>query len=124
MGDFFVTESLAATFRVLSKTDNKTAVRVLLPALDSPHTAIQEGALVTLLSRYEPAGQREILSRISNLPHHWRSLIRQHADRLAGMLRAAIMDADESLCLNACRAALMFDDYEVMPALLVALENG
>jgi hypothetical protein len=119
-----VVQNLATTFKVLAKTDNKTAVRVLLPALDSPHTAIQEGALVALLNRREPAGQREILSRIADLPHHWKTLIHQNADRMTGVLRAALLDEDESLCLNACRAAVMFEDYEVIPALLAAMEKG
>ena len=117
-------QGLAATFHVLAKTDNKTAVRLLLPALNSPHTAIQEGALVALLHRHEIAGQREILSRISNLPHRWRSLIRRHSGRMTVMLRTALVESDESLCLNACRAAVMFEDYEVVPALLAAMENG
>ncbi len=115
---------LATTFNVLAKTDNKTAVRVLLPALNSPRSAIQEGALAALLHRHEPDGQREILSRISDLPHRWKTLIRQNAERLTGVLRAALLDTDESLCLNACRAAVMFEDYEVIPALLAAMEKG
>jgi hypothetical protein len=119
-----VTTGLATTFGVLERTDNQTAVRVLLPALKSPRPAIQEGALVALLNRHEIAGQREILARTSDLPHRWRVLIKENSDRLTGVLRAALVEADESLSLNACRAAVMFEDYEVIPALLAALENG
>jgi hypothetical protein len=41
---------LATTFRVLTKTENESAVRVLLSALDSHHIMIQEGALKALLA--------------------------------------------------------------------------
>jgi hypothetical protein len=119
-----VTTGLAATFGVLARTDNQTAVRVLVPALKSPRPAIQEGALVALLDRHEIAGQREILAHIPDLPHRWRVLIQENSDRLTGALRAALLEGDESLAMNACRAAVMFDNYEVIPALLAAMENG
>jgi HEAT repeat protein len=115
---------LATTFHVLAKTDNGASIRALIPALNSSRVDIQEGALVALLGRREPAGQREILSRISNLPHHWKKLILQNIDRMTGMLRSALLEPDESLCMNACRAAVMFEDYDVIPALLSAMENG
>lgn len=119
-----MTQGLAATFRVLAKSGNKIAVRVLLPALDSPRPSIQDGALVALLNRHELAGHREILSRIANLPLRWKSIIQQNSDRLTGVLRATLLDSDDSWCMNACRAAAMFENYEVIPALLSAMENG
>lgn len=119
-----MTTGLAATFRVLERTDNQTAVRVLLPALKSPQSAIQEPALVALLRRRDIAGQREILARMPDLPHRWRMLIKENSDRLPSVLRTALLEADESLAMNACRAAVMFEKYDVIPALLAALENG
>ena len=47
----FVDEGLAITFELLKTTDNEAAVRALIPALDSPDPAIQEGALVAILNR-------------------------------------------------------------------------
>jgi HEAT repeat protein len=123
-GGLGVAQGLAATFGVLAKTDNKSAVRVLLSALDSPLPDVQEGALAALLSRREIAGQREILARVSDLPRRWKNVIRQHSERMTGVLRSALLEADESLCMNACLAAVMFEDYNVIPALLSAMENG
>jgi HEAT repeat protein len=119
-----VAQGLAATFDVLAKTGNTTAVRVLLPALDYVNPTIQDGALEALLKRHDAAGHREILARISNLPHRWKKIIQKHSDRLTGALRTVLVDTDESLCLNACRTALMFQDYNVIPALLAATEIG
>ena len=60
-------QGLAATFRLLTKTENEAAFGCCSMRLDSPHPAIQEGALVALLGRRSPAGGREILRR---LPTH------------------------------------------------------
>jgi HEAT repeat protein len=114
---------LATTFRVLTKTENEAAVRVLIPALDSPDAAIQEGALTALLGRRNPAGQREILRRIQNLPPRWKQVIRERPGRLTSTLRDAVLGPDEGLCLNACLAAVMFRDYDLIPTLLTAVED-
>jgi hypothetical protein len=119
-----VTQGLETTFNVLAKTDNSATVRVLVPALGSSLPEIQDGALVALLGRREQAGQKEILTRISNFPRRWKKLVFKNRDRMTVMLRAALLDTDESLCMNACRASVMFEDYNVVPALLAAMENG
>ena len=77
-----MSNGLATTFRVLSKTSNDSSVRVLLPALDSADPAIQEGALAAILERRNPAGQSEILRRIPSLSQRWKYIIQQHAGRI------------------------------------------
>ncbi|MBN2578090.1 MAG: HEAT repeat domain-containing protein [Pirellulales bacterium] len=114
---------MTTTFRVLSKTENEAAVPVLVPALDSPDPAIQEGALRALLSRRNPAGQREILRRLQDFPPSWKTVIREFPGRLTSTLRDAVLSSDESLCLNACLAAVMFRDYDLIPTLLAAMED-
>ena len=118
-----MTVGLATTFSVLSKTDNESAVRILLPALDSPNTTIQEGALAALLTSRNPSGQGEILRRIPTLSQRWKFIIHQHAGRLTGTMRNAMLGSDETQYRNACMAAMMFSDYDLIPTLLTVLED-
>ncbi len=114
---------LATTFSVLSKTDNESAVRILLPALDSPNATIQEGALAALLSRRNPSGQGEILRRIPLMSQRWKYIIHQHAGRLTGTMREAMLGSDEAQYLNACTAAVLFSNFDLIPTLLTVLED-
>jgi hypothetical protein len=115
---------LATTFSILSKTDNTSAVRILLPALDSTNPTIQEGALASLLNRRNPSGQEEILRRIPSLSQRWKYIIHQHGGRLTGTLRDAVLGTDETMFKNACTAAVMFSDYDLIPTLLTILEDA
>jgi HEAT repeat protein len=116
-----MSDGLATTLGVLSKTDNESAVRLLLPALDSPNLEIQEGALNALLNRRNPAGQSEILRRIPSLSQSWKHIIGQQPWRLTGTMRIAVLGTDETQFANACAAAVMFDDYDLIPTLLTVL---
>jgi HEAT repeat protein len=107
---------------LLIRTDNEAAVQVLIPALDSPSPAVQEGALIALLKRRTAAGGREILDRMAGMKPEWKTIIRQHRGRLTGALRDAILGTDPGLCENGCRAAVMFRDYDLVPTLLTALD--
>jgi len=115
---------LATTFRVLAETENDAAVRVLIAALDSPHTAIQEGALKAVLARGSPAGGRELIRRLHTLPRRWKEIIRQTHGRMTGALRDAILGTDPQMLANGCRAAVWFGEYELIPALLNLLEDS
>jgi hypothetical protein len=94
-----------------------------LTALDSPDQAIQQGALVALLTRRNPAGGREILDRMSRMKEEWKSIIRQHHGRMTGALRDAILSTDSAQCENGYRVTLLFHEYDLIPALLSALES-
>ena len=119
-----MSSGLATTFSVLSKTDNESAVRILLPALDSPNATIQEGALSALLNRRNPSGLGEILSRIPVLSQRWKYIIQHHAGRMTGTMRDAMLGSDETQYLSACKGAVMFSDYDLIPTLLTALEDS
>lgn len=118
-----MSEGLATTFRLLSETDNDAAVRALIPALDSPHTAVQEGALRALLARRSPAGGRELLGRLPTFPGRWKEIVRRHPGRLTGAIRDALLGTDRPMCASACRAAVWFREYDLIPALLNLLEG-
>ncbi|MHC4177909.1 MAG: HEAT repeat domain-containing protein [Planctomycetota bacterium] len=118
-----MSEGLATTFRVLAKTENEAAVRVLTAALDSSHTAIQEGALGAILARRSPAGGRELLRRLHAIPQRWKEIIRQNQGRMTRSLRDAVLGTDRQMFVNACRAAVWFREYDLIPALLNLLED-
>lgn len=115
---------LATTFELLADTENEAAVRVLLPALDSSSPAIQEGALIAILKRRNPAGGREILNRMPRMKPEWKAIIRQHQGRMTGTLREAILGTDPELCENGCRATVLFREYDLIPTLLNVLEDS
>jgi hypothetical protein len=115
---------LSITLDLLTGTANEAAVNVLIPALDSPKTAIQEGALIALLKRRTAAGGREILDRMSRMKPEWKTIIRQHRGRLTGALRDAILSTDAGHCENGCRAAVVFRDYDLVPTLLTVLDSS
>ncbi len=115
---------LAITLDLLIHTENEAAVQLLIPALDCPNLAVQEGTLVALLKRRTVAGGREILDRMSGMKPEWKTIIRQHRGRLTGALRDAILGTDPDLCEKGCRAAVMFRDYDLVPTLLSALDSS
>lgn len=118
-----VSEGLATTFRVLTQTPNEAAVRVLTAALDSPLEPIRRQALETLIARRSSGGKREVLSRIDQLDERGLAFFRARASRMTTTLRAAILDVDDPLRSNACRAALLLSEVDLIPALVSALED-
>lgn len=118
-----MSEGLTTTFQLLSRTDNEAAIRVLIPALDSPHPAVQEGALTAILARRSPAGGRELLRRLHTLPERWVAIVRQNHGRLTGTLRDAVLGTDWQMRVNGCRAAVWFREYDLIPTLLNLLED-
>jgi len=118
-----MSQGLAATFKVLTHTDNEAAVGVLLAALDCPHPPVQEGALRALLNRRSPQGGREILRRLDGLSPRWKEIIGRYHGRLTGTLRDTIVGTDEEMAERGCRAAVWFREYDLVPALLNVIEG-
>ncbi len=118
-----MTEALATTFRVLGKTQNEAALRVLTAGLDSPHTAIQEGSLKAILTQRNPAGARDLLRRLHTFPQRWKEVVQKNQGRMARVLRDAVLGTDRQMFLNGCRAAVWFREYDLIPVLLNLLED-
>ena len=118
-----MSEGLDTTFQLLGTTSNEAAMRVLVPALDSPSAVIREGALSAILTRRNPAGHGEVLRRLHALDDQSRALVGKHRERLAQALRNAVLGSDHRLCTNACAAAVWFHEYDLLPALLTVLED-
>ena len=80
--------------------------------------------MASLLNRRNPSGQEEILRRIPSLSQRWKYIIHQHGGRLTGTMRDAVLGSDETMFNNACTAAVMFSDYDLIPTLLTILEDA
>lgn len=118
-----MSDGLATTFRLLRETQNEAATRVLIPALDSRFPLIRDAALAALLSRRSPAGHREVVSRLHTFEEPWRRMVGENHSRMLPALRDAVISSDRQICVNGCRAAVWFCQYDLVPALLIALED-
>lgn len=118
-----MSNGLKTTFQFLSKTENEAAVDLLISALDSPHSSIQEAALRAVLDRRSVVGQREVLRRIRDANARWRAILDDRRGRLSQALRDAILGQDLGMCDNACQALLWFHEYDLMPTLVNAMED-
>ena len=118
-----MSEGLATTFRLLRETQNEAATRVLIPALDSRIPSVRDSALEALLSRRSPAGHREIVGRLHTFEEPWRRMVGKNHSRMLPALRDAVISSDRQICVNGCRAAVWFCQYDLIPALLIALED-
>ena len=118
-----MSEGLAATFQVLVQTPNEAAVRALTAVLDSPLEPIRRRALEALIERRSSGGKREVLARIDELDERGLDFFRARAARMTSTLRAAILDVEDPLRSNACRAALILNEVDLIPALVSVLED-
>jgi hypothetical protein len=114
---------LELTFQILAKTGNEAASSVLLAGLQSPHRAVQEGALRGLLARRSHQGQRELIRRWDSLSDRWKSIVAETPGRICGAVRDAILGSDKELCENGCDAVLYLREYDLLPALINAAED-
>jgi len=118
-----LSQGLKTTFQVLSKTENEAAVQPLIGVLNSSHRMVREMALVAVLSRRSLAGHREVLRRLHTFDQRWEEIVREHRTRLSPALRDAVLGSDTQLCANGCRAVVWFHEYDLIPALVNALED-
>lgn len=119
-----LSEPLKTTFRVLAETANEAAVGVLVPALDSPYGTIRDSALSALLARRSPVGHREVIGRLHRFDRHALSIVQDQPHRMTRALRDAVLSSQRQFCHNGCRAAVWLREYDLVPALLTALEDS
>ncbi len=118
-----MSEGFKTTLECLAATQNEAAVRVLVPALDSPHRSIRLWALTALVKRRSPLGHREVLRRLHTLDDSFKDQVDKSQGRINQALRTALLGKDQQLAANACQAALWFREYDLIPTLIAVLEN-
>jgi len=116
-------EGLKTTFELLAATDNEAAVRVLIPALDSPNARIREEALAAILRRRSPAGHREVLRRLPTVDQQAKDAVAECPTRMLQALREAVLGSDAQLSANAFEAAVWLRQYDLTAALIAVLED-
>ena len=114
---------LARTFSLLTETANEAAVPVLLAALDSPDSSIQDGAIEAVLARRRGAGQRVLVERWHRLSERWKLQIARQPRQISPAVRHAILSTEAELCGNGCDALLYIREFELIPALVTGIEN-
>ena len=86
-----MSEGFKTTLECLAATQNEAAVRVLVPALDSPHRSIRLWALTSLVKRRSPIGHREVLRRLHTLDDSFKDLVANSQGRINQALRDALL---------------------------------
>lgn len=114
---------LKTTFDLLATTPNEACVELLVRALDSTDRSVQVAAVRAIMQRRNPAGQHEIIQRIHRADEQWKAVVDEHRGELSAPLRAALVDPDPQTCANGCQAILWCREYDLMPALVNALED-
>jgi HEAT repeat protein len=114
---------LQKTLEFLRRTKNDAALDVLVPALHSASTAVQEGALAALLDRGSLAVQRDLLRRFPELGERWIAVVESKRGCLSQALRDAVLSTDARLCRHACDAIVRLREYDLAPAIVTALEG-
>lgn len=110
--------ALATTFRLLAKTDNESAVNVLVAGLNSSQREVREQALTAILDRQSPTTELLLLRRWPELSERWKQQIAERPGWLSRAIRAAIVNRERSLFEIACTAAVVTRDYEAIPYLV------
>lgn len=118
-----MSQGLTTTFRILTETPNEAAVRALIAALDSRLPPVRRQALESLIARQTGGGKREVLARLDQLNEEGLEFFCRNAARMTSTLRSAILDAGDPLRSDACRAALLLGEVDLIPSLASALEN-
>ena len=119
-----MSRGLSTTLRVLTRSDNEAALSVLLPALDASNRILREGALAAILRRRSPTGIPEVIRRLELFDEREKRIILENPGRLTSTLRDAILGEDIELCRRGCRAAIWVQEYDLIPALLTAVEDA
>lgn len=117
-------EGLKTTFAFLESTENEAAVNVLLSGLDAQQARVRDESLRALLHRRSLTGLREIVRRLHTIDDHRKAIISEYRGRLVPALRDAVVSTEPQLCANGCRAIVEFREYDLMPALVNAMEDG
>jgi len=113
----------ATTIAVLEQTKNDAATPVLLAALDGSERDIQAAALRVLVQRRNSTGHRELIVRWHFLSERLKRIAAEKAGRMTSALRAAVLSPDKQLATNGCHAVAYLCDYDLVPALVAAVED-
>jgi len=110
-----------ATFKFLTKTENKASLEVLTAGLDSPSPETRSRVLGAMLTRLNPEGHQEVFRRLATFDERCRSIINEHPERLGPVVEASLKNRDEKSCKVACNAIISLRLYDTLPTLTSVL---
>ena len=96
-------------------------MQLLIHALETPTTAIHDGALEALLARRSSVGHDLILQRFHQLDNPNLERVRKKGYLSLKSIRDALLGFDRQVCRNGCRVILWFREYSMVPTLLNVL---
>lgn len=118
-------KGIETTLRVLGKSKNKSAAKLLDAALASSLDAIRKPAGHEIISSRSGRGISELIRRFSPGNEEFLELIQEHRAKWISPLRAAIVSKDRELSRNALRIANTQKFFELIPSLLeVYMDRG
>ena len=115
---------LSTTFALLGQTENEAASRLLAAALDSPSPVIRKSAVRAVLERRSELGLRKLVARVDTLSSEEVEVVIEMHGRAAAVLRDMLQSNDAVQVRQACRAAVCFHEFEVIPTLIAVLEES
>jgi hypothetical protein len=117
-------ENLNKTFDYLAKTENESAVEVLVSELGNPYAPTREGALSALLNRQSAAGFNEIFRRFPNMDESMRSVVKQcPPQQLNYAIGEVLSGSDAEAKRTVCEVATEYHLYGAITTLSSALMN-
>ena len=119
-----MSDPLSRTFDLLASAKSLAAVDLLLAALDSKRSAIQDLAVAALLRRAATRCQTEVIRRLPELSPTARRHLEEQGPRLAGTLRQCLLHGDTQLRTNALTIVSTMECYDQVGTLLTILEQA
>jgi HEAT repeat protein len=118
-----MSDPLSRTFDLLATAKSLAAVDLLLAALDSKRSAIQDRAVAALLRRAATRCQTEVIRRLPELSPTARHYLEEQGPRLSGTLRQCLLHGDTQLRTNALTIVSTMECYDQIGTLLTILEQ-
>ncbi len=116
-------DPLAKTFDVLTTARSLSAIDLLVLAVESKRTAIQERAVAALLRRGATRCQTEVIRRLPRLSVAGRKALEEQGSRISGTLRQCLLHGDTELRTNAFAIVKTMDCFDQVPSLISILEQ-
>lgn len=116
-----MSEPYLKTIRLLAKSKNRAASRLLDAALRSSHDGLQAQACQEVFDSRGARSLLELIRHFDTLEPRMIAQMEAHREKLVGALRLAVLSDNESLRRNGYRAILSLMVVEMIPELLPIL---
>jgi hypothetical protein len=116
-------DALSTTFDLLTSTENKYAVDVLISGLDVPNDAIKSQSALALIKRRGTRDTVEVIRKLRSLGPQVCNHFETYKPRVAGALNQCLRHGDDELQKNALDIIRATNNYELFGTLLDLLEQ-